>query len=246
MTETSQSRWNVLPHGALQELEDGILTVVGQIRMPLGHLPRRMTIIRLRDRRLVIWSAIALDEAAMAQLEAYGTPAFMIVPNDHHRYDARAWKQRYPQLQVVAPAGAAEKVAKKVEVDTNAPNFADPNVRMETIDGTRAREAALIVQTAKGTTLILNDIVGNIHDASGLSGWMLRVTGFAGKTPQVPKVVKFAMVEDAEALRSQLLRLAKIDSLIRIIVSHGDPIETNPRYQLHMLADSLAKIPRAA
>jgi hypothetical protein len=75
---------------------------------------------------------------------------------------------------------------------------------------------------------------------------MLRVTGFAGETPQVPKVVKFAMIEDAEALRSQLLKFAEIDSLIRIIVSHGDPIETNPRYQLHMLADTLAKVPRAA
>jgi hypothetical protein len=246
MTETTESHWNVLPHGDLQELEDGILTVVGQIRMPLGHLPRRMTVVRLRDRRLVIWSAIALDEASMSQLEAYGTPAIMIVPNDHHRYDARAWKQRYPQLQVVAPAGASEKVAKKVAVDTIAPDFGDPNVRMDTIDGTRAREAALIVRTAKGTTLILNDIVGNIHNASGMSGWMLRVTGFAGETPQVPKVVKFAMIEDAEALRSQLLKFAEIDSLIRIIVSHGDPIETNPRYQLHMLADTLAKVPRAA
>jgi hypothetical protein len=117
---------------------------------------------------------------------------------------------------------------------------------MDIVDGTRAREAALIVRTAKGTTLILNDIVGNIHNASGMSGWMLRVTGFAGETPQVPKVVKFAMVEDTEALRSQLLQWAKIDSLIRIVVSHGDPIETNPHYQLHMLADALAKVPRAA
>jgi hypothetical protein len=34
--------WNVLPHGKLSEIDDGILTVVGQIRMPLVNLPRRM------------------------------------------------------------------------------------------------------------------------------------------------------------------------------------------------------------
>lgn len=235
------SHWNVLPHGGLMEIDDGILTVVGQIRVPLGQLPRRMNVVRLNDRRLIIWSAIALDAAAMAQLEAYGTPAFMVVPNGHHRYDAHAWKQRYPQLQVVAPSGASAKVAKKVAVDTSSPAFGDANVSFEAVDGTRAREAALIVRRDKGTTLILNDIIGNIHHASGMRGWMLRLTGFAGETPQIPKVVKFALVEDADALRGQLLRWANIDSLIRILVSHGDPIEMSPRSELHRLADTLVR-----
>ena len=30
-------RWNVLPHGPLVELEDGLLTVEGDIPMPLGN-----------------------------------------------------------------------------------------------------------------------------------------------------------------------------------------------------------------
>ena len=29
--------WTVLPHGQLRELEHGLLTVVGQIPMPLGN-----------------------------------------------------------------------------------------------------------------------------------------------------------------------------------------------------------------
>ena len=83
--------WNVLPHGKLSEVDDGILTVVGQIRMPLVSLPRRMTVVRLSDSRLVVWSAIALDEKGMATVEAFGRPAFLIVPNDHHRLDAKPW-----------------------------------------------------------------------------------------------------------------------------------------------------------
>src|SRR6266496_2309669 len=84
------THWNVLPHGKLSAIDEGILTVVGQIRMPLMNLPRRMTVVRLNDSRLVVWSAIALDEQEMATLEAFGRPAFLIVPNDHHRLDARA------------------------------------------------------------------------------------------------------------------------------------------------------------
>ena len=148
--------WHVLPHGELTEVDEGILTVVGHIRMPLMDLPRRMTVVRLADSRLVIWSAIALDEAQMRVLEAFGPPAFLVVPNDHHRLDAKAWKRRYPDLVVVAPPGAREKVEEIVPVDTATPDFADPDVHFVSVPGTRDHEAALIVQRPHGTTLVLN------------------------------------------------------------------------------------------
>jgi hypothetical protein len=53
-------------------------------------------------------------------------------------------------------------------------------------------------------------------------------------------VVKLALVKDASALRGELLRWAELDSLRRILVSHGEPIEANPQKTLRDLADSLA------
>jgi len=50
--------WTVLPHGKLTEIDDGLLTVDGQLPMPVGDFPRRMTVARLRDGRLVVYSAI--------------------------------------------------------------------------------------------------------------------------------------------------------------------------------------------
>jgi hypothetical protein len=232
--------WNVLPHDKLEQVDEGILTVVGQISMPLGTLPRRMTVVRLRDSRLVVWSAIALDENEMARLEALGRPAFMIVPNDHHRLDAKVWKKRYPQIQVVAPEGSRAKVARVVAVDTTAPDFGDPNVQFQNVAGTREREAALVVRRPKGTTLVLNDLVGNIHGAPGAGGWFLGLMRFAGKEPQIPRPVKWTLVKDANALRAQLLQWADISALKRILVSHGDPIDANPRKVLRDLAGTLA------
>ncbi|HKA45338.1 MAG TPA: hypothetical protein VKF40_25350 [Burkholderiales bacterium] len=232
--------WKVLPHGKLSQIDHNILTVVGEIHMPLMDLPRRMTVVRLQDSRMVVFSAIALDEDEMAALEAYGRPAFLVVPSDKHRLDAKIWKDRYPQMVVVAPEGARDRVAEIVSVDTTAPRFDDTNVEFVAVPGTRGREAALIVQTSRGTTLVLNDVVGNIRDASGLGGWLLKVAGFAGKEAQIPKVVKMAMIEDTKALRAQLLQWAGIESLKRILVSHGSPIEDNPRGTLRDLAGSLA------
>jgi hypothetical protein len=98
--------WTVLPHGKLTQVDEGLLTVVGELKMPLGEFTRRMTVVRLDDDRLVIFSAIALDEPEMQQLEVYGDPAFLIVPSDLHRIDAKVWKDRYPDIMVVAPAPA--------------------------------------------------------------------------------------------------------------------------------------------
>lgn len=232
-------QWTVLPHGKLVQVDDNILTVVGEIHMPLMDLPRRMTVVRLIDSRLVVFSAVALDEDEMAALEAFGRPAYLIVPSDKHRLDAKIWKDRYPEIQVVAPEGARAKVQETVQVDTVAPLFNDPNVQFVTVPGTRGREAALVVRTPKGTTLVLNDVVGNIRDAAGFGGWLLHIAGFAGKEAQVPKVVKMAIIEDTNTLRAQLLQWAEIGSLKCILVSHGSPIEENPRQVLRELAGSL-------
>jgi len=232
-------QWKVLPHGKLTKIDDNIMTVTGDIHMPLMDLPRRMTVVRLSDGRLVVFSAIALDEDEMARLEAFGRPAYLIVPSDKHRLDAKIWKIRYPEMRVVAPEGSRKAIAKVVPVDTSAPRFDDPNVQFVTVPGTREHESALVVHTRNGTTLVLNDIVGNIRNASGVGGWLLGVVGFAGKKARIPGVVKMAMIKDKEALRAQLMDWSKIESLKRIIVSHGSAIEDNPRQVLRDLAASL-------
>src|SRR2546430_1562362 len=103
-----------------------------------------------------------ITQSNVTRSETEGAKSPLIAPNDHHRLDAGAWKERYPQLQVVAPEGSRAKVGKVVPVDTTAPDFGDPDVQFVTVPGTREREAALIVRRPNGTTLVLNDLVGNI------------------------------------------------------------------------------------
>ena len=40
--------------------------------IPGISIKRSMTLVRLADSRLVIWSAVALDAASMAEIEAWG------------------------------------------------------------------------------------------------------------------------------------------------------------------------------
>jgi hypothetical protein len=112
-------QWTVLPHGKLTRVEDDILTVTGELEMPpMGKVQRRMTVVRIGDGRLVVYSAISLDENEMRALMEFGTPAFLIVPSDIHRMDVKAWKDRFPTMRVIAPASARKKVEDETDAGT--------------------------------------------------------------------------------------------------------------------------------
>ena len=231
--------WTVQPHGELQEIDDGLLTVAGEIHMPLGNFPRRMTVIRLSGGRTAIWSAIALDEPSMQRIEAMGRPAIMIVPNPGHRLDSRIWKQRYPDIQVLAAPGGKEAIEEAVPVDATHDIFGDPDVSFIVVAGTEDMESALMLKRASGTTLITNDIIGHVTHPHGIgANIMARAFKYGVHEPQVPSTIK-RYIKDPAALARQMRRWAEIPDLVRIIVSHGDPITDDPAGSLNRLADKL-------
>jgi len=137
-------QWTVLPHGKLTRVNERIVTVVGELKMPLMELPRRMTVVRSQSGELVIFSAIALRDPDMTEIEALGRPAFLIVPSERHRLDAPGYVQRYPNITVVAPRAGAEKIGDVVRVDTSTPGFGDPGIRYVEIAADSALETTRI------------------------------------------------------------------------------------------------------
>lgn len=235
------TEWTVLPHGKLTRLDDNLLSVTGVLRMPpMGDVMRRMTVVRLADYRLVVYSAIALDVAEMCALEAFGDPAYLVVPNDIHRMDAKIWKDRYPGIRVIAPPGAREKVEEIVPVDATLVDFGDPAVQFVVVPGTGQREAALVVETSTGTTLVLNDLIFDIANRDGVMGWLFKAIGMTGDEPHIAPVVKMRLVKDEEALREQLEYWSKLPRLNRVIISHGGIIAEAPQEVLGRIAHDLA------
>ena len=234
------SEWTVMPHGRLVEIDQGLLTVAGEIKMPLGAFPRRMTVVGLRGGRTAIFSAISLDEPEMKRIEALGKPTGLIVPGDHHRLDARVWTERYPGITVLAPPGAAEAVNEVVFVDATQDILDDPAVRFIVVPGVDGHEAALMVRRPEGSTLIVNDIIGHVVHPHGVGAQiMARLFGFGVSGPRIPRPVKSRIVKDPRALAAQFRMWAADPDLVRIIVSHGDPIERQPAAVLNALAQAL-------
>jgi hypothetical protein len=228
--------WTVGPHGPVEQIDDGILTVNGELRMPIGAFPRRMTVVALSGGRSAIWSAMALREPEMARVEALGKPAFLIVPSPAHRIDAKVFRDRYPGIKVVTPAGARKAVEQVVPVDHTDGKFDDPTVAFVTVPGTGGKESALLVRRSAGTTLIVNDLIGHVRHPHGLGGRILSfLLAYGRHRPQVPRTIRM-FVTDRKALASELRRWGDLPDLRRVIVSHGDPITDDPSGQLRRLA----------
>lgn len=220
-------KWTVLAHGPIEQLDDNLWRVEGSLP---GDVPfkRVLTVVKLKDGRLVIHNAVALGDAEMKQLEAWGKPAFLIVPGSNHRLDARAFKERFPDVRVVCPPGARAKVEQVVKVDATEVDFGDERVRYPVLDGTGEGEGCLEVKSAGGTTLVLNDAIMNVRRQSGFKGFIFNTLGFTGAQPRVAFLTKKLLIKDRKAFRAHLEKLAATPSLARVIMSHGDPITSAP------------------
>jgi hypothetical protein len=164
-------RWTVLSHRPVEKLAENLWRVEGDL--PDMPLKRVFTIARLGDGRLLFHNAVALEEAAMREIEAWGTPAYLVVPNGWHRLDAKIYKERYPGLRVLCPRGSRKRVSRVVPVDGGLEDFpTDERVRLFYANGVKPVEAVLEVRLEEGATLVFCDLVMNMPrhfpGASGL------------------------------------------------------------------------------
>jgi hypothetical protein len=211
--------WKVRAHDPIVKLSENLWWVSGSL--PGMSLKRTMVVVRLSDGRLVIHNGIALEAQAQAEIEAFGRPAFLIVPNGGHRLDAPAYKQRYPALQVFTPKGSRAKVQQVVPVDGTYEDFpADDAVCFETLHGVNETEGAMIVNSSDGVSLVLNDCMFNMDTKRDFLGWLFTTLLGSAPGPRVSRLAKLAFVKDKPALRADFERFAEIPNLTRVIVAH--------------------------
>ncbi len=225
--------WTVLPHDPIEKLTDNLWRVSGT--MNDGKSQRQMVMARLSDGRVLIHNAIALNDEEMKQLEAWGTPSLLFVPNAYHRQDAAIWKQRYPKMTVIAPAAARKRVADVVPVDgvtEEAP--ADSQVSLRPIRGVPG-EGVLMVRTNGEASLIFCDAILNYPRKTGLLGFALAPTGQVS----VPRVVRWIGMKDRRAFADHVEELAGTAGLRRLLFGHGLPVVDDAPGRLRQVVSQL-------
>jgi hypothetical protein len=226
------TEWTVLPHDPVEKIADNLWRVSGK----MGVVQRQMVLARRKDGGVVVYNGVALEEPAMKELEAWGGPSALVVPNGYHRVDAAIWKQRYPKMTVVAPPKGVKRVSKIVPVDQTTSEAAkDDTVELFEMDGCPAETNLKVVSNGE-VTLCFNDTLMNIPKAKGMIAVMLAPTGEVAS----PRVARWFIIKDKRAFAAHLEKLAQTPNLKRILFGHGAPVTDDAPGALRKVAAQLS------
>jgi len=236
MAEKSHKRF---PHDEIEQLAPNLWTVRGSLPFPLK---RHMVVYRLADGTLLIHSAIAMSDEAMAKLDALGRPSVLIVPHTGHRMDAPFYKARYPQVRVIAPAAARTKVEEVIKVDATCEDALPAlGVRVHPVPGFKNFELAYeLDMQGGGKALVMSDAVANRDHPKGFGGrFFANVTGGIKGRLGVARIMRIMMVSNRAEARAGLEKLAEIPDITLLSVAHGRPVRGDVKAALHEAASAL-------
>jgi hypothetical protein len=223
--------WTVTPHDPIEKLDDNLWAVEGAV--PGLPIRRRMCIVKRSDGQLLFHNAVPLDEKSLAEVLAWGKPAFLIIPHDQHGIDAHGVCEKLG-VKIYGPKASQEKMRARWNLAGTLDELpADPGVSFESLDGAKTGEPVGIVRSGGRVTLLFSDAY---QDATGYKLPLpMRILGFGGG-PKVVPVFKWLFVKDKAALRAHLERLAALPGLERIVPCHGAIKKTDAATVLRQVA----------
>lgn len=216
-----------VPSLRLRRLAEGLFGRDGSIRFCGFRLHRRMTVVRLKDGRLLLHSPNAPDHALREELDALGTVAFLIVPSAIHGRGALEMSRAYPDAKVLAAPGTAKR-RKHLRIDGtlfDAPEAAwEAELDQALLEGNSlSREVVFLHRASR--TLIVTDLVENLRWRHlSLGGWLVAgVSGLLWRPTYAPE--HWLFLDDPDAMAGSLAKARSWD-FDRIVLAHGDVIET--------------------
>jgi hypothetical protein len=216
----------VFPHGKLEALAPNLWQVRGSMAFPLR---RNMTVYRLPDGTLLLYSVVAMDEEGMKALEALGRPSVMVIPHGGHRMDAGFYKNRYPDLKVACPPQGRKRAEERCgRVDGTPEEILTPlGIKVHPVHGMKDGEFAMEVDIPGGKALITNDVLGG-RDPGEKVSFVVRLTGApAGHRLGLARIVRWVMVHNKVDLRSWCHLMAENSAIKLITTSHAPAVTSD-------------------
>ncbi|MEO8875122.1 MAG: hypothetical protein ABI461_06000 [Polyangiaceae bacterium] len=227
----AESSTTIYPYEPPHQLAPNLWQIKGSLSVPV--LPRYMTIYRLSDGTLLLYSVIAMHEEGMRELEKLGTPSVMIMPHDRHQMDAPFYKRRYPSLRVIAPDPSHTR---NVTIDADLSELNTLGIRAYSLPGTTYHEAVLELPVEGGIALCTTELLANMPKR-GILGWLAKIVGPPGGGFGVNRVVRWREVRDRKKLRVWLTELADRVDIRLISFGHTPPLREHIADELGRAAE---------
>jgi hypothetical protein len=196
------------------------------------RLHSTMTVLRLRDKSLLLYSPVAMTPSRRAAVEALGPVAHLYAPNLYHHLWIGEWATAFASARLHAPARLAKK-RRDLRIDRvhgAAPEPAFAGVIDERrIEGCRLDESVLVYRPSR--TLIVADLVHNVGRPS--HGWTklyAQTMGFYDRVA-LSRMLRWAAFSDRVAARRSVDELLALP-FDRLVVGHGEPLTTGAKEAL--------------
>ena len=219
-----------------QPLAENLWMLAYPLKMLGADLRRNVTLIRLRSGKLVIHSTAAFTPEDVAAIRALGEPGWLLDGILRHDTFAKEGREAFPGIPYLAPEGFSELVGFATTPIVPAPvEWNGELIALEIQGAPEARDTALLHVPSR--TLILTELVFNFGgDEPIWTELLLRVAVGGQHHPGMSRPVK-AGVKDKAAFESSLATILGWD-FDRVIVGHGDVIESDGKAKLRAAIDA--------
>jgi hypothetical protein len=214
---------------ALEALAPNLWVAARPLKLIVGDVGTRMTVIRLADGGLFVHSPVHLDAGTRAALDAIGTVRWVIAPSKVHHFFVGDYLTAYPAARAYAAPGLPEK-RKDLRFEAVLGDDA-PDAWRDTIDQHLFRGNPTMSEVVffhrPSRTLLLTDLAFNVA-ADKTAGarvfyWLVGAAGRFG-----PHRLVRTMIRDHAAARASVARILEWD-FDRVIVTHGEVLERGGR-----------------
>ena len=214
---------------ALRSLAPNLWVADRPLKLAVGNVGARMTVIRLADGGLFLHSPVHLDDATRGALDAVGQVRCVVAPSKVHHFFVGDYIDAYPAARVYGAPGLAAK-RRDLRFDATLSDEAAPEWLGE-IESHLFRGAPYLNEVVffhpATHTLILTDLAFNVaaHETAGahLFYWVVGAAGRFG-----PHRIVRVMIRDRRAARASIDRILGWN-FDRVIVAHGNILETGGR-----------------
>jgi hypothetical protein len=199
--------------------------------MPGGiALGARTTLVRLGDGKLWLHSPGPLTAPVRQWLDTHGPVGAIVAPSLLHHLFLEETARAFPDAPVFGPPGLAGKVDVRAAVLAGGETPWKGDLETLLVEGC-PKMNELVFFHARTRTLVLTDLAFNFRSVdSRVTRIFLRVNG-ALDSFGPSRLAKRVFLKDKAKIRASLDRILAWD-FDRVVVSHGDVLETGGRAAL--------------
>lgn len=228
--------------GGLRELQPALWVHDGHKRFCGMRLHRWMTVVRLTSGHLFVHSPNTLDPRLRSELDALGEVSCVVAPNKFHSHAMDEFAAAYPSATFYGAPGLRERKP-RLRIDSVLGDRPEPewegDLDQAHVGGNAFMEEVLFLHR-RSRTLIVTDLVENIHRENVGLGWHIgaRIFGLWERPVPAPEHAVFTL--DADAFERSLERVRAWD-FDRIVLAHGRFIEARAKQVFEGVVDGLLR-----